>query len=143
MRITNSGIDVESNLHDTHDQLSVGDKSLKELGSISGQLPVNELDSVSDPSPTDRTFMPEPSTDCSFTSNTSKQRQLRISTNAIEEVDLEGTSVFHRISFSDLIRIIADITNPHRLSFQYRRETFLHTLSYRVEQVGLAELLTA
>ena len=133
-------MEAKSSINDSStldDRLSVSDKSpTNELGSISDKSP-NELESVSEPSSNDRKSVQEFSTYAPFSSSTSKPRQLRISTEAIEEVDPEGSIVFHHIPFSDLIRIVADINNPHQLSFQYRRDTFLHTLSYHIEQVIL------
>ena len=126
-------METESGLNDPNtlgDGVSVSDKS-----------PTNEFGSISDKSPNDRQSIQESSVYPAFSSHTSKPRQLRISTEAIEEVDPEGSIVFHHIPFTDLIRIVADINTPYELSFQYRREAFLHTLSYHIEQVILSNLL--
>lgn len=127
---SSSGV-IEGSL-DMNDQTATNDRM-----SMSGQSHISDQTTPNDPvsvhqSSTDQSVINTPF------STSSKPRQLRISEDVIEEVDSSGSIVFHRIPLPDLIRIVADVESLCQISLQYRKGSFIYTLTYHTDQVFIS-----
>ena len=127
---SSSGVIEDSS--DMNDQTATNDRmSLSGQSHISDQTTPNDSVSVHQSS-TDQSVINTPF------STSSKPRQLRINEDVIEEVDSSGSIVFHRIPLPDLIRIIADVESLCQISLQYRKGSFIYTLTYHTDQVFIS-----